>query len=388
MAAYGGVDVGRGRPQDRRRHQGAAVGGAGGVDAAGHRRVGDRAAAVRVEQQVPARRRGLVRRVVDHRHRVEVRHVQPGQQLGGGARVGGEQHGAAADLAVLGGGHRGGGDRGDPDAGVHGARRQGAREQLRQDLRAALRQAQPAGQEGVQGQVRAAAGRGEVRVAQQGGQQRTQEAVDRAGGQAPGRQRLPGGQLGTGQQAVDGRGGDPGQRGAQPEGRTSAEPPGGRTAGERRGGARHVTRPGTYALADRGRPGGACQGAHNVKRAPRAPPVRRCARAVVPSVAVQQDPRREGAQHERVESRAQDRMGIRRGQQLSDPVEPEPVDLLRRHAAAHPGGGFQDRGGHSCAGQPVRRREPGHPGSHDDDIRLIRGLKHVPLLEVARQVGQ
>jgi hypothetical protein len=107
---------------------------------------------------------------------------------------------------------------------------------------------------------------------------------------------------------------------------------------------------------------------------------------VVPSVAVQQDPRREGAQHERVEPRTEVQFGIRGGQQLSDPVEPEPVDLLRRHAAADAVGGFQDCGRYSCAGQPMRRRESGDPGSHHDDIRLVRGLKHVPLLGVARPV--
>jgi hypothetical protein len=32
----------------------------------------------------------------------------------------------------------------------------------------------------------------------------------------------------------------------------------------------------------------------------------------------------------------------------------------------------------------MRRRESGDSGPHDDDIRLVRGLKHVPLLEVAR----
>jgi hypothetical protein len=37
-------------------------------------------------------------------------------------------------------------------------------------------------------------------------------------------------------------------------------------------------------------------------------------------------------------------------------------------------------------GQPKRRGETGDPGSHHDDIRLKRGLKHVPLLEVARPV--
>jgi hypothetical protein len=36
----------------------------------------------------------------------------------------------------------------------------------------------------------------------------------------------------------------------------------------------------------------------------------------------------------------------------------------------------------------MRRREPGDPGSHHDDIDLVRGLKHVPLLEVVRPVEQ
>lgn len=118
--------------------------------------------------------------------------------------------------------------------------------------------------------------------------------------------------------------------------------------------------------------------------APCAPRAGGHARAVVPSVAVQQDPGRERAQDEPVQARGGPQFGIRRGQQLPDSVEPEAVDLLRGHPAAHRVGGLQDHGGDSCAGQPSRRGESGDPGPHDDDVRLVRGLKHVPLLEVAR----
>jgi hypothetical protein len=34
----------------------------------------------------------------------------------------------------------------------------------------------------------------------------------------------------------------------------------------------------------------------------------------------------------------------------------------------------------------MRRSESGDPGSHDDYVRLVRGLKHVPLLDVERPV--
>jgi hypothetical protein len=34
----------------------------------------------------------------------------------------------------------------------------------------------------------------------------------------------------------------------------------------------------------------------------------------------------------------------------------------------------------------VRGGESGDSGSHHDDVCLVRGLKHVPLLEVARPV--
>ncbi|PSK43558.1 hypothetical protein B0E38_07815 [Streptomyces sp. 111WW2] len=118
--------------------------------------------------------------------------------------------------------------------------------------------------------------------------------------------------------------------------------------------------------------------------APCAPYARRGARVMVAALAVQQDPGGEGQQRETVEPGGAAQFGIRRGQQLSDSVEPETVDLLGGHPAAHRMGGLQDRGRHSCAGQPLRRGESGDPGPHDDDVRLVRGLKHVPLLEVAR----
>jgi hypothetical protein len=103
---------------------------------------------------------------------------------------------------------------------------------------------------------------------------------------------------------------------------------------------------------------------------------------------VHQDTRREGTQDELVEARGQPQFGIRRGQQLSDPVEPETVDLLGRHPAADVRGGLQDRGRYSCAGQPMGRRESGDTGPHDDDVRLVRGLKHVPSLVRGDAAGQ
>jgi hypothetical protein len=107
---------------------------------------------------------------------------------------------------------------------------------------------------------------------------------------------------------------------------------------------------------------------------------------VVAAVAVEEDARGEGAQHQGVEARGQAQFGVRGGQELPDPVEPEPVDLLGRHTAAHVRGGLQDYGRYSCADQPMRRGESGDPGPHDDDVRLVRVLKHVPLLRVARPV--
>ncbi len=108
---------------------------------------------------------------------------------------------------------------------------------------------------------------------------------------------------------------------------------------------------------------------------------------MVPPLAVQQDPGGERQQREAVEPGGAAQFGTGRGQQLSDSVEPETVDLLGGHPTAHRMGGLQDRGRHSCAGQPFRRGESGDPGPHDDDVRLVRGLKHVPLLEVARPLG-
>ncbi|BFO20873.1 hypothetical protein SHKM778_72610 [Streptomyces sp. KM77-8] len=105
---------------------------------------------------------------------------------------------------------------------------------------------------------------------------------------------------------------------------------------------------------------------------------------MVPPVAVQQDAGRERAQDQPVEARVRPQFGIRRGQQPSDPVEPEAVDLLGGHPAAHLMGGLQNHRGDSCAGQSSCGGESGDPGPHDDDVRLVRGLKHVHLLEVAR----
>lgn len=91
----------------------------------------------------------------------------------------------------------------------------------------------------------------------------------------------------------------------------------------------------------------------------------------------------ERPQGEPVQARGQPQLGIGRGEELSDAVETEAVDLLGRHTAAHVRGGLQDYGRYTCAVQPMGGRESGDSGSHDDDVRLIRGLKHVPLPEVA-----
>lgn len=73
-------------------------------------------------------------------------------------------------------------------------------------------------------------------------------------------------------------------------------------------------------------------------------------------------------------SRRVTQFGIRRGEQLTDPVEPEPVDLLRGHSPADVRGGLQDNGRYTGAGQLVGGRQSRDPRSHDDDIRLVRRL--------------
>ena len=89
------------------------------------------------------------------------------------------------------------------------------------------------------------------------------------------------------------------------------------------------------------------------------------------------------------------RPGVRRSsgyevdEEPADAVEPEAVHLLRRHAAAHGGGGLQDRGREACPRQVLGGRESRGSGPDDDDVHvcLAYGLQHVPLLEVARPVG-
>ena len=227
-----------------------------------------------------------------HRHRVEVRYAQAGQQFGGGARVRRQQDGPAADLAVLGRGHRARGDRGDPDAGVHGARWQRPRRAApaasphRPPADTAARTRRRAARGRRTGWTWSAPGRTAARRAAGAGSRRSCGRGHR-GPRGPGRRAARAGPAAVRRASLASR------ASAAPSRAWSTAVPSGAVA------------PGSDGAAGAVRPGALAR-ARTAWSAPLAPPAPgRRPRAMVASVAVQQDARSEGPQHERVESGCQ-----------------------------------------------------------------------------------
>ena len=303
---------------------------------------------------------GSSARVVEHRHRVEGGYAQAGQQFGGGAGAGRQQDGAAAEFAVVVGGHDGRGRRTvtrTPVRTVPGG--SAAREQLRQ--RRPRRP--PADTAGRARSARSARSAHRLDVVSSGSQSsaassgRRKPSIVRAG-RPRAASACGGGALGAGQQACDGVAGEPGERGAEPGLVERAADAGGRAR----------TR------GPRGRRGALARARAAVsapRRAPRAPGAparcrrRRCAAA-------------------------------RPGRRDAGPARRGPGSAAARDtrwtAAGRPGRAGSRRPSRWPSGRRRRARPPGprssaprwsadvppragDPGPHDDDVRLVRGAR-------------
>ncbi len=276
---------------------------------------------------------------------MEVRQPQTGQQVGGRAGVGRDDHGLRADPPVGGGLHAVGRDRGDPHSGADRTGGQGGGQRGRHGRDPAGGQTEPAARVTAEHQVGDSAAGTERGVAEQCAEQGPQQSVDGARGEAPVAEGPGGGGLRPGLQSCG--------RGVGEAVEPAAEP-------------RPVQRTAQW------HPGGGLPGGGQL-RVPDPVP----APAVVHEYA-----RRERARIEAVEVEHAARLGEGGVQQMAAVVEPEAVEFVGGRSTSDPFRGLQDLNGEAVGGEYAGGGEAREAGSHHDDVRV--GLSAGAAGEVVR----